>query len=520
MYIEKRLRNSLATIKRGTSILLFVFIVLECILYPSPENLFGCLALLYGWLLISMTVLRQKYIARYYIAFIALFCYAFSFFVLPIPATLLEGKPVTFRFAVPYLTFFNLMLNATTIVLAFHACRFIYREGWLTALWKKMGFFRPPKDSQVWALGILGFLAMLWTVGKQGTDDMQAENLGAVGQFLATFRSFAFVPITLLFAKYYDHNRVTPVNKMPVFIYLVLLGLVAIATTKRTLLFNMVCVWAVMSFFIALYENRRMFNTKTTFYIIVGTYLVTGPIADLAIAMAINRQKIYTASSSSTFSDIMKIYSDKERLHHLYQVGTYSNTDNQGDNFGMWSEYYIDNIFLDRFCNLRTQDITLDYAQSLGYGSERMRDYAEKFFLFQLPTPVLNTLGVHEDKFSYNYTPGDLLSTDALKLRGQYGGFRVCGDSAVGLAWLGYPYYIVAFFIYILLFYFFASLVSFRKGILMIPVPVIMQMTLYMNYFNNATGIFRTIALLMRGGVQLIIIYCVIMWILRRILKN
>jgi hypothetical protein len=110
--------------------------------------------------------------------------------------------------------------------------------------------------------------------------------------------------------------------------------------------------------------------------------------------MIVNRSSIYTSSSSSTFSNVMELYLDKERLHTLYQLGSFSNSDNEGDNFNQWSEYYIDNIFLDRFCNLRTQDITLDYAQKLGYGSYRMKQYASNFMLFFGAKPSIAILWV------------------------------------------------------------------------------------------------------------------------------
>ena len=274
-----------------------------------------------------------------------------------------------------------------------------------------------------------------------------------------------------------------------------------------------------MFFFVILLENRKIFTRKNTCIAIIAFYLITGPIADLALAMIVNRQNVKDTSASATLSEVMRLYSDKEALHALFKMGSFSNSDNEGDNFNQWSEYYIDNIFFDRFCNLRTQDITLDYAQKLGYGSHRMKEYAENYLIFQIPTPLLNFFGYTDNKFDMNYTPGDLLSTDALGLRWQYKGFRVCGDSAVGLAWMGYKYYPFAFLIYVCVFYFFSSLVSFRRGLLTVPVPVIIGMVTYMTYFNNATGIFRSITLLLRSGWQDILIYCLAMWLIRKIIK-
>lgn len=519
MMTMKMERTTLDAVRRGLTITLLVSIFLEMFFHPSAENLFGCFAELYGWALINYTVLKREYLRRFFIPFIALFSYGVCFFVLPIPATLIEGKPLCFRFSVPYLTFFNLMLNATTIVAAFHACRLIYREGWLTNIWRKIGYFTAPSAKAIWALGIMGFLALLWNVGIQGTDDMKPENLGATGQFLNVLRTFAYVPVVFLFPHYWGSDKSYTGSKRLILFYLLALSLVAIASTKRTILVNMVFVWVVMSFWVALYENRKLFTGKRMAALLIGLYALTGPAADLAIAMIVNRSSIYTSSSSSTFSNVMELYLDKERLHTLYQLGSFSNSDNEGDNFNQWSEYYIDNIFLDRFCNLRTQDITLDYAQKLGYGSYRMKEYASNFMLFLVPSPVLQFFGYQGNKFDSDYTPGDLLSTDALGLSWQYKGFRVSGDSAVGLSWMGYTYYPFAFAVYIALFYFFTSLVSARRNTLLVPIPVIVGLTLYATYFNNATGIFKTISLLLRTGWQNIIIYCLLMWIINKVTK-
>lgn len=94
-----------------------------------------------------------------------------------------------------------------------------------------------------------------------------------------------------------------------------------------------------------------------------------------------------------------------------------------GDNFYAWSEYYVDNILLDRICNLRTQDLTLDYATKLGYDNSKMHRYAENFLMFQIPTPILDIFGYTTNKFDSNYTPGDLLSTEGLGLKNMYKGF-------------------------------------------------------------------------------------------------
>ena len=42
-----------------------------------------------------------------------------------------------------------------TIVLAFHTCRRIYKEGWLLGIWKKLGYFKAPTEAQIWTMACL-----------------------------------------------------------------------------------------------------------------------------------------------------------------------------------------------------------------------------------------------------------------------------------------------------------------------------------------------------------------------------
>lgn len=510
--------NTLEIIKKTITIYMLFCIVIECIVFPALENLFGCVALLYGWLLISRTVLKTSYLYRYFIPFVTIFFYGICFFALPLGVTLIEGKPITFRFNLPYITFFNLILNVTTIVLAFHVCRWIYKEGWLLGIWKKFGYFKAPTEAQIWAMAGVGILALLYNITIQGTDMMEAENKGAFGQIMNQMTMFAILPIAMLFPKYYGRKS-SSIPRTSLIIYFSFIVFLAVVTTKRTLMFTSIVSWGVMTFLVVLLENKRLFKAKTNILIILGLYLATGPVADLATAMILNRQSAYSSKAGETLSNIWDLYLDKEKLHTAYNMASLSNSDNGGDNFYAWSEYYVDNILLDRVCNLRTQDLTLDYATKLGYDNPKMHKYAENFLMFQVPTPILNGLGYTTNKFENNYTPGDLLSTEGLGLKNMYKGFRVAGDSGIGLFWMGYSYYIFAFFVYVVVFYFFSSLV-YTKMQFIIPIPIIIALVKYMTYFNNSTGIFRSLNLILRNGIQEILLYVILFGIIRLIIRS
>lgn len=507
--------GTLSIIRKYGLVILLIFSLLELLFYPSYENIFGCLSLIYGWNLITAFIFKERYVYKYYIPFTIIFGYAVCFFLIPLPITFIEGKPITFRFSVPYLTFFNQMLHATVIVLAFKVSVRLNISQKLSRLWEKIGFFIVPTPIQIWAMGGIGLVSLIVSLTWQGTDMMEGENLGMIGQLISKLRGFVFLPLGLLFAKYVGLNYKVPRKYIVAYFFIILV--VGIATTRRGTIFTGLFAVCMAYFFISIIERRKLFTKKVTLWLIVGVYIITGPAADLSMAMILNRQSVYDTSSSQTFDRILELYSDKEKLHNLYQMAELSNTDNKGDNFSGWSEYYVDNIMLDRFCNLRTLDLTLDYAKHLGFDNKDMHEYFWNHLLFQIPTPILRLLGITVNKFDYLYTPGDLISTNALGLKYQYSGYRVAGDTGIGLYLMGYSYYMFAFIIYIFVFVFLSSLVK-LKPIYIIPLPIISGT--YFFYFNNGMGIFTSIDLLIRNGWQTVIIYCVFLQIIRILIRK
>jgi multisubunit Na+/H+ antiporter MnhG subunit len=292
-----------------------------------------------------------------------------------------------------------------------------------------------------------------------------------------------------------------------------------LATGKRTTILGPVMTLAMCYIIPAITENKRLFTTRNSIILFVAMYLMTGPVADMAMAMAIGRDNHRQTSASMTFDNIMKIYQDKELLHSLYQLSVMRG-DNMGNNMHGWSEYYVDNIVLDRFCNIRVCDATLFYADKLGFDNPKMHEYMANQILFLFPTPILHALNIYVNKFELQYTPGDLLSTEGLRLKEQYHGYRVAGDTGIGLYLWGYKYYIFAFFLYYALFYFLSSKVLVtHEGKALIPVMEILVLFRTFLMFNNDTGIVGVVSTLLRTGWQAIVLYCLIFYVVRIFIK-
>lgn len=198
------------------------------------------------------------------------------------------------------------------------------------------------------------------------------------------------------------------------------------------------------------------------------------------MAMILNRQSVYSSSASKTLEDVWKLYNDKEKLRTTYEYFM-TTLDNGGDNEYGWSEYYVNNIFLDRFCNLRTIDGTLYNAQKAGFGCFEGSKYYESFWINELPSFITNALGLKKD---FQGTATDHMVVNNFSgNRYTLFGFKVGGDTGIGLWMFGYSYYWIAFLTYIIVFYFLCTFVNYQGSLLLIPLPILVSFRLYWLFF-------------------------------------
>ena len=511
--------NNVETISRWVLALLLLLTVFEIAFFPSGENIYGCFTFILGWLLLSKFVMKQRQVNNCFIPFIALFGIGMCFYFFPLFVTLFEGKPLTYNFSVPYLTFTCQLLNLMMLIAAYRLCLKVYRPtNSLTRLWSKLGYFTPPTDAQIWIMGFIGIASQRALLAVMGTDDARAENLGFIGHLLGVTKTFSAFPCLLLFKHLYTDADYKKAFTKPIILYLILLAVLGLATGKRTAMFSSFVTIGVCYILPLFTENKKLFTQKMVFATFFGIYIVTGPFVDFAIAIALGRDNSGNTSAERTLEKIWDIYQDKERLNTMYKA-TLLLTDNKGDNLHGWSEYYVDNIVMDRFCNLRVCDMSIDYAEKLGFDNPRMQEYASNYILFLVPTPILQAFGVTINKFEHQYTPGDLFSMEALNIK-YYHGYRVAGDVGIGLYLWGWWYYLFAFFIYFVLFYFLSSTVKMNQfGALIFPLPVLIAMFRHFLLFNNGTGILGVLSTILRTGWQAIVVYCIIFFVIRKIVR-
>lgn len=517
MYPNELNYDSVSIIKKIIWTLLIVCIILELIFFPTTENAVGCFTFIYAWVLVDKLVFKRKYlVSGLCLPVIAVFGLAFMYFFLPLPITLIEAKPLTFNFEIPYITWVNQILFITSVVVAFRLCKLFYRPNcWLNSIWRNMGYFKRPTESQIWMLGFLGLGALLINVFIQGEGSGEKiKQMGFMMQFVGFFKKFSVFPVLLLIIPGYYTNSNKIIYNRNVVIYFFLLVLIGVATTKRAIMFQPIIALGSSYVLLMILNNQILLNVKKTFLILVGVYLITGPVSDMAMAMILNREISYQQSASKTFENIIDLYKDKEKLHYLYQSKLIE-SDNQGKNEDGWSEYYVDNILLDRFCNIRVVDATVYHAQNIGFGkSMLMKDYAKDFFINMVPSFLLGSIEKNREITS----PGDILSSEGLRLRTLYKGYRVAGDTGVGLSLWGYGFYIINTLVVVAFFYFISSMIRIEKnGKVVFPIPVLVSLMGFFMFFGNSYGIFKFFQYILRDGWEAILVYCLAFHMIRKI---
>jgi hypothetical protein len=149
-------RNDLIPLLRKyLGLVLYVAICFEMFFYPSLENLVGCIMELVVWFVFRF-FLRRKVIVEHPFAFLV-FLTSFLARYIPLIATLLEGKPITYGFENSFSTFFWETVLFIVISSAFYTSVKYKSRSWnfLQKTLYKHNFFKSDTRS-LWLLGLIG----------------------------------------------------------------------------------------------------------------------------------------------------------------------------------------------------------------------------------------------------------------------------------------------------------------------------------------------------------------------------
>lgn len=447
----------LTSFRKSTFILTIIAALLQCVFFPTLENLFAVASIFISWYLFSIFILEYYVVSNFPLSSFLVLGYTMTQSWLPLIFTLLDGHPVTYNLNVPYQVFFHSFLGVLVVLLAHYFYRTKIGTGGrirqliLRGL-KKLNIFNPPSDKQIWLMGLLGLLAMFYVyflAPSVGNEITGAAN----DKFIQGIVPFVYAPYYMLLSRLYNSNKTNKVSLISLLIFTIFLFVASLGKNSRGA-FMLGFTGVGFGYFLGLllgFFPPNLLTKKNIFIAAVGFWLITGPLSDLGIAMVIVREKRGAVSQSELVYQTLEQFKDKEALHSYKKLY-------DSKLFTGWDEEYLNNIFLARFCNLKYNDASLEMAGKIGGVDPEMTQYAIERPLAAFPQPVISLLGLQVDKTKVNsFSAGDFLFDKTGGINA-LGGFRVGHFAGFGMVSFGWWYLALLFLLIMPAFYFWDTL--------------------------------------------------------------
>ncbi|MGJ8735209.1 hypothetical protein [Zobellia laminariae] len=500
----------LKQLKRGMLIALVLAVVGEMIFFPSLANFYGCVmaVIAYG---VFTYFLKEAYIRYYPFAFL-MYLSMFMYRFLPLLATIIEGKPITFGFERPYETFLYEILLFLVSSLAFYlACRnpekiSKKKNNFIQRSLDRVGFFEIT-PAILWGMGAIGFVIRIYNFSA---GDVEYGDVG--GKFLIGLDYLMYAPLCLFFPSLL---KLKYENQKALFIYAGIIFIINIASNSRESIIMPIATVFIL-FFLFLVLN----NLKLTSYIsptkmlvaVIFLLLVLSLLSKVSLAMLHTRNVRDDIDKLELFQKTIETVQDEALMKRL--KATKDRRDEKLKSYQQgWTEYYVDNFMLQRYANMRITDETLYYAEKRGYGNKEMQKLFKENIIVLFPTPVLGIFGVSIDKSKMEFSRGDFLYKPGFK------SFIVTSHVGDGLATFGHWYFLIQFFAFYLVFKVLNSyILHTRQGIKYAPFALI-NVFLFLGMFRNANGVSSDISFLLRGFLQGVITYLILFHLVKLAIK-
>lgn len=512
-YFKKRDKGDVIDIiKQYLSLVLYVVIILEIIIFPSWANVVGCLMALICLIVFNLLFTRRV-LTQFPFAFL-MFMSMFMYRYLPLVATLIEGKPISYRLETPFNTF---ILETLSFIIGGLALNFSTKKtvnGFIQKKLFKVGFFET-NSNVLWGMGFLGLLVRLYTFQN---SDVEYGDMS--GKFIEGLSYFLLAPICLLFpsllnTKEYKHKKL-------VVIYIALVFLINIASNSRELIIAPILVYMILFFLNIVITKKRMSDFVSPLKLLFAIlFLIFGLnfLSDLSMAMLANRDIRGDISKTELFQKTIDTYFDVEQMGKLRSLVNSKERSNSLEGYSSgWTESYLDNFMFNRYANILITDQTLFYADKSEYGNPKMLDdfYIKTLAVF--PGPILKMFNVFLDKKKMEYSRGDYLYS--LHSNTGLGGYRVTSHLADGLATFNYWYFPIQFILWYCVFTLLNTFVLYtRRGVLFSAFGL-MNVFVFVGMFRNAQGSIGDLNFILRGYLQGVITYLIVLWILKIVINN
>jgi hypothetical protein len=490
-------------VKSYISIVLVFLAVFQCIFFFSFENNVLVIVILTSYKLYDITIFNFNRFYRYPISSFLIFGYFMTQYFFPLLFTTLEFKKVSFNLNAPLEVSIHSLFTLISLILAnltyVNLCGY-RRNSKITLYLKHFGLFKLPSNPQIWFLGYLGLLCMVYTSLIVGS-----ESGGNVFQkFMKGLNVYAYAPFFIIIKNLLIDKKTTKKTYYYLIIFVFLIIIISVAKNARG---SMLYGFAGLGFAFSLFRmlgliKFKIFSKKTVFYLLLGVYLITGPLDQLSSAMLNVRDQRSNISSTELILMTFEAYFNEDLIIKKKSA--------VHDSYSIWDEHYLNNTFLARFSNLKFNDLSLEQANKIGTNSDfRMYDFHKMAVV--LPQPLLSLFDIKIDKGYVNsMSRGDMLLYTSAGAVGVLGGFRVGHFSGIGMVSFGW-YYLLVFYVFLIpLFYLLDSFVYKEpKGKLIISFLIIINFKFVFMYFP-IDGVFGIGNYILRGWLESIVTYLLV----------
>lgn len=515
LHIFRGMNQSFLWIMKGY----IVLSVIELIFFPSFEVAFGLLVSYLGILMTRQTLCYTHKLLYHTVSTSALLFFCLFFDVLPLPATLLELKPITYNMRNPYSTFFYLIF-LQVILLIIHSIyvKLTKNKNIIRNYLYRFGFFKSLSSQEVWFL-ILGSLIwyayIMLTRGLYTEDSLNVNSrYGAIEWIISLFFSSYYQCVFIFYFRRFNNIKGDyKINHLLVFTLALAIFIIGIGTNMRT---AAITVFANASFSMVLYflffaeQRRSFFKAKYIVLISMIFLFFAGPfqfISESMVSVRDNRSgKNAIEIIEMTINNPKEIDDDTSDLIKK----EYSSL--------VWDERYLSSDLFNRFCSLKILDETLFHATRLNSADrQKMRLSFYGKIVDQLPGIVKRRIGMSVTYAERQYSLSDLLYYLSVDGRTYLGGVKIGTLQGLGLALFGYWFPIVLIPLYFLVFYLMDSIILFRKGRIIIPLFFFASMMDYLALFSDRHFYLFETRFIFRGFWETIIVYIITINIVKRI---
>ena len=433
--------------------ILLLFFILSIIISPHLDNIYCGIIVLIGWKLIEKIVISKENFLNFPLMTISLVAFGLFYFCFNLIVTVYELKPLTFNLISPIKTFTYNFLYLCCLCIAFSLAKKRMQKRRtlkLQIFLQKINFYKPLSNRQVWIIGLIGMLGTFMYAIASGLGQSDRSTFT---QIMINFMSLAPFPLLFLIPYYANQMGNGKKYKLYAWIYLFFILLIGTLSNRRILIVTPLIGLFLMWFLSALSDNTKKIKIKHL-VLVVCFIPFFGVASRFMLALSSVRADLGELSSIEVLDKAINNYGDTQILEERWAVFGKESVKNYAS---YWNEYYVDNIILDRFCNMKPIDSSVSLLEIGNIneftGSSYLRERFGFLFTSLLPLPLIKLFDSEFDKYSdrtgfYDYYLSMVTNS---RIRGHY---KIGGDVGIGVATFGYLFFIFSIVFYYVYFLF------------------------------------------------------------------